>query len=122
MPRGSEPGDQTPTFTAPHRRSISKFFSVPPELHVSVLLLVVNKARVKLCYNGRITSDLRFALRLGLARRSGAPLLVAALFAAGVGLASGMWAVVDAALLRPLPFRDGGALVAVMERTLSAAS
>jgi predicted permease len=37
------------------------------------------------------------------------------LFALGVGLASGMWAVVDAALLRPLPYRDGRALVAVLE-------
>jgi len=40
---------------------------------------------------------------------------VAALFALGVGFASGMWAVVDAAVLRPLPYRDGDALVAVME-------
>ena len=68
-----------------------------------------------MCYKVRITPDLRFALRLGFARRSGAPLLVSALFALGVGLAGGMWAVVDAALLRPLPFRDGNALVAVME-------
>ena len=58
--------------------------------------------------------SIRFALRL-FARRPGVPLLVAALFALGVGLGSGMWAVVDAALLRPLPYRDGAALVAVME-------
>jgi len=61
-----------------------------------------------------ILSDLRFALR-GFARRPTVPLLVAALFALGVGLASGMWAVVDAAILRPLPYRDGAALVSVME-------
>jgi putative ABC transport system permease protein len=61
-----------------------------------------------------IVSDVRFALRI-FARRPTVPLLVAALFALGVGLASGMWAVVDAALLRPLPYRDGDALVAVME-------
>ena len=58
--------------------------------------------------------SVRFALRL-CARRPGVPLLVAGLFALGVGLASGMWAVVDAALLRPLPYRDGAALVAVAE-------
>src|SRR5262245_16261516 len=57
---------------------------------------------------------MRFALRL-LARRPTVPLLIAALFALGVGLAAGMWAVIDAALLRPLPYRDGGALVAVLE-------
>ena len=61
-----------------------------------------------------ILSDVRFAIRL-CARRPGIPLLIAALFALGVGLASGMWAVVDAALLRPLPYRDGRALVAVLE-------
>jgi len=61
-----------------------------------------------------ILSDVRFALRV-LARRPIVPLLVATLFALGVGLASGMWAVVDAALLRPLPYRDSDALVAVME-------
>src|SRR5438034_5594366 len=61
-----------------------------------------------------ILSDVRFAIRL-CARRPGIPLLIAALFALGVGFASGMWAVVDAALLRPLPYRDGGALVAVLE-------
>jgi putative ABC transport system permease protein len=62
----------------------------------------------------QILSDLGFALRV-FARRPGIPLLIAALFALGVGLASGMWAVVDAALLRPLPYRDAGALVGVME-------
>src|SRR2546425_1361611 len=57
---------------------------------------------------------MRFALRL-CTRRPAVPLLVAALFALGVGLASGMWAVIDAAVLRPLPYRDGAALVAVLE-------
>jgi putative ABC transport system permease protein len=61
-----------------------------------------------------IASDLRFALRIA-ARQPTVPLLVAGLFALGVGLASGMWAVVDAAILRPLPYHAGGKLVAVME-------
>src|SRR5262245_8024626 len=59
-------------------------------------------------------TDMRLALRL-LARRPTVPLLIAVLFALGVGFAGGMWAVIDAALLRPLPYRDGAALVAVME-------
>jgi putative ABC transport system permease protein len=59
-------------------------------------------------------NDIRFAARL-FVRRPTVPLLVAGLFAFGVGLASGMWAVVDAAILRPLPYREDGALVAVME-------
>ena len=57
---------------------------------------------------------MRFALRL-FARRPTVPLLIAALFALGVGLAGGMWAVVDAAVVRPLPYRDPAALVFVME-------
>src|SRR5262249_18799498 len=57
---------------------------------------------------------MRLALRI-LARRPTVPLLIATLFALRIGLASGMWAVVDAALLRPVPYRDGAALVAVME-------
>jgi putative ABC transport system permease protein len=61
-----------------------------------------------------IVSDVAFALRI-FARRPTIPLLVASLFALGVGFASGMWAVVDAAILRPLPFRDADTLVAVME-------
>lgn len=61
-----------------------------------------------------ILNDLHFAARLSL-RRPAVPALVAALFALGVGLASGMWAVIDAALLRPLPFKDGDAVVFVME-------
>jgi putative ABC transport system permease protein len=61
-----------------------------------------------------ILSDIRFGLR-GLVRRPAVPVLVATLFALAVGLASGMWAVVDAAILRPLPYMDGDALVAVVE-------
>ena len=61
-----------------------------------------------------ITSDVRFALRM-FARRPGIPIVLAALFALGIGLASGMWAVIDAAVLRPLPYRDGRALVVVLE-------
>lgn len=61
-----------------------------------------------------IISDLRFAVRV-FARRPAVPLLVAALFAMGVGFASGMWAVVDAAVLRPLPYPHDEALVAILE-------
>src|SRR5436190_5091768 len=61
-----------------------------------------------------LMSDVRFALRL-FARRPGVPTVLASLFALGIGLASGMWAVIDAAVLRPLPYRDGSALVAVLE-------
>ena len=59
--------------------------------------------------------DFRVAVR-ALARRPGVPAILAALFALSVGLASGMWAVVDAVALRPLPYRHAERLVVVMER------
>jgi hypothetical protein len=61
-----------------------------------------------------IMSDIRFALRM-LARRPGVPAVLAGLFALSVGMASGMWAVIDAVALRPLPYRDGHQLVVVTE-------
>jgi len=59
-------------------------------------------------------TDIRFALRV-VSRRPGVPALVASLFALSLGLASGMWAVVDAVALRPLPYPDPHQVVAVME-------
>jgi putative ABC transport system permease protein len=61
-----------------------------------------------------LTNDTRFAVR-ALRRRPGAPLLVAGLFALGIALAGGLWAVVDAALLRPLPYPHPERLVVVLE-------
>ena len=49
-------------------------------------------------------------------RRPGVPLMTAGLFALSVGLAGGLWAVVDAVALRPLRYPDAHELVAVMER------
>ena len=62
-----------------------------------------------------IVLDIRFALRV-LVRRPGVPLVLAGLFALSIGLASGMWSVIDAVALRPLPYRDDRQLVAVMEQ------
>ena len=62
-----------------------------------------------------LLSDVCFAIRV-VARRPGVPVLVAGLFALSIGLAGGLWAVVDAVALRPLPYPDAHELVAVMER------
>lgn len=59
-------------------------------------------------------SGLRAALR-GLRRAPGVPATVAALTAVGMGLVLGLWAILDAAFFRPLPFPDASALVFVME-------
>ncbi len=59
-------------------------------------------------------TDVRFALAV-LRNRPTVPLLTAGLLALSVGLAGGLWAVVDAVALRPLPYPAAHELVAVME-------
>ena len=61
---------------------------------------------------------MRVALRASFRAFTRNPTLsiaVVALFALGVGFAGGIWATVDATLLRPLPFPDAAELVAVRE-------
>ena len=58
--------------------------------------------------------DLRFAWK-NAARRPGFTLLVAATLALGLGVNSAVFALVDAVLLRPLPYRDPSRLVYVWQ-------
>ncbi|MGH7578294.1 MAG: ABC transporter permease, partial [Longimicrobiales bacterium] len=60
----------------------------------------------------KLKQDLRFAVR-SCARRPGVNLLAAATIALGVGASSAMFSVVDAVLLRPLPYRDPGRIMTV---------
>src|SRR5262249_49167369 len=59
-------------------------------------------------------ADLRVAAR-NAARRPGFTLLVALTLALGLGVNSAVFALVDAVLLRPLPFRDPSRLVYVWQ-------
>ena len=59
--------------------------------------------------------DMRYALR-GLYRQPGFVLTATLTLAIGLGLAIGLFAVVDAVLLRPLPFADQEELVIVWEK------
>src|SRR5208283_2827512 len=59
--------------------------------------------------------DLRLALRL-LAKNSGATALAVLSIALGIGLTTGLFAVGDAALLRPLPVEKPGELWSVDSR------
>lgn len=61
-----------------------------------------------------LTSDVRAALR-AIVRAPLVPAIVVALTTLGIGLTLGMWAIVDAAFLRPLPLPDPAALAVVWE-------
>src|ERR1051325_7494481 len=62
----------------------------------------------------RVWSDVRFAWR-NAARRPGFTLLVALTLALGLGVNSAVFALIDATLLRPLPYRDPARLVYVWQ-------
>jgi predicted permease len=61
---------------------------------------------------GRLIGDLRHAFRV-IRRAPAFTLLVILTIAVGVGASTAMFSVVDAVLLRPLPFPDSGALLLV---------
>ena len=56
--------------------------------------------------------DIRQAAR-GLAARPGLALVIIATFGLGIGANAAVFSVIDALLLRPLPYRDAGALVRI---------
>ena len=65
---------------------------------------------------GVFLQDLRFATRT-LGKRRGFSLVVILLLALGIGANTAMFGIVDAVILKPLPFRDPQRLVAIWEST-----
>ncbi|MGH7592289.1 MAG: ABC transporter permease, partial [Gemmatimonadales bacterium] len=63
-------------------------------------------------YLTNLVQDMHFALRM-LRRRPGFAVLATVTIALGIGAATAIYSVVDAVMLRPLPFNDPGQLVAV---------
>jgi predicted permease len=62
----------------------------------------------------RVLQDVRYALRQ-LRRAPGFAVTVVVTLALGLGAAVAMYTVVDRVLLRPLPYRDAGSLLAIKE-------
>jgi putative ABC transport system permease protein len=67
---------------------------------------------------GGVVQDVRLALR-SLRGRSGFSLVAVSTIALGIAAASAMWSVVDAVLVRPLPFREPERLAFVWEQQLA---
>ena len=65
--------------------------------------------------NARMPGSVRAALR-AFQQRPALSFGIVALYALAVGFAGGLWATIDATLLRPLPYPDPGRLVAVIEQ------
>ena len=63
-----------------------------------------------------IWQDLRYAVRV-LRKAPGFTFVTMLVLAIGIGANSAIFSLVDAALLRPLPFRDADRLVLVWERS-----
>jgi macrolide transport system ATP-binding/permease protein len=106
-----------------HIDDYARLGMTPAEARRKAILRLGGVEMTKQSYRERSTvpviddllQDLRFALRQ-LRRAPGFTVTAALMLAFGIGASMAIFAFVDAALLKPLPYRDPNRLVAVTER------
>ena len=64
---------------------------------------------------GTLWQDIRYGLRI-LAKRPGFTVIVVVIMAMGIGTTMAVFSVVNAVMLRPLPYQDADRLVCLLER------
>ncbi|HET7619849.1 MAG TPA: ADOP family duplicated permease [Vicinamibacterales bacterium] len=112
--RGDFGGDMEADFTDQHRDAARNGRRETVGLWLRTAPSIARAAAVE--WGAVFVSDLRFAFRF-IARAPGFAMAAVATLAIGIGATTAVFSVVNATLLRPLPFPDPGQLVSVRTRT-----
>jgi putative ABC transport system permease protein len=96
--------------------------AAPTEAHAAARRRLGNDAQLReetrsiwtVAWVEGLSRDLRYAIR-ALRHRPGSAMTSILTLALGIGATTALWSVLDPVLLRPLPYRNAGSLVALLE-------